>query len=366
MHDLFNVSILLNLIKYSLQLNFLNHQRKDFFMKKIKNYRYVFIAISLISQIIYAYDNNELGTTKLIKFVEQREKELVNLNDEINQLMKQCFSNKITKEKTFGAYKDTMVTTYWINKNCSYDTLKKLYDSRQCLKDFENDTKKQIAKILQDGVSIGATDNQGRTALSYSKSRDVYNALRSQGAPFQIDSFSAVNKSQLLVIALLATVWGFFIEASLNSSLNVNNKPQNASINFRDGMGRTSLMNYIIQKEAEIDLFRESLSNLTATGYLLKIKSDIKQMFELGADFSMKDYEGKTVMDYCKTIEIYDYLCSFERPFSLEAWLHNNQNYITCMGMATAVVLLAVVDSTNNIQGQDSLGKLFDGYFEKI
>ena len=56
---------------------------------------------------------------------------------------------------------------------------------------------------MQQGISINAFDNQGKTALNYARSREVYDALRHEGAEFQIDSFVYMNRYQLASVTAI-------------------------------------------------------------------------------------------------------------------------------------------------------------------
>ena len=330
--------------------------------QNIKNYIYVFMFVGMMSEIIDARDNNRVGTTKLIEFVKQRENELVDLNEEIKNLITVCIPKQTTK-KVFGADRDTILTTYWINDD-QPELLEKLYKSRQLLKNFEEDTKQQIAEIMEDDISMGAIDRRGKTALNYCKSRDVYNALRSQGAPFQIDSFSSINQYQLLATGLVAAAWAAFLAMTLMATTPADTyHAQDDAINIRDNQGRTPLMNYIIELELEIDPYR--IGYTLSTSFVSKITADITKMVEQGADLKIKDFEGKTVIDYCKTQAIYQHLRSLGAPVSFDVWLSFNQDYIIGLSLASAVALIAVAGSTYNHRGQDEVGKLFDTYFEK-
>ncbi len=321
------------------------------------------MVIGFISQIIYAHDKNEVGSTKLIEFVQQREKELVALDKKVANLWKQCIS--IDVSVTHSGDVKTTTTTYGRQPFCTDEMLQDLYESRKRLKNFEENTKKQIAEIMKDGISIHATDKHGKTALSYCKSRDVYNALRSQGALFQIDSFSDINQSQLLATGLVAAAWATFLAMTLAPVTPADTcHARNAAINIRDKQGRTPLMNYVIEQEIAIDPYRVGYTILPS--FLSEIKDVITKMVKQGADLSMQDFKGKTVMDYCKTKAIYQYLHSLGAPMNFDAWLSCYHNAVIGLSLVSAVALIAVICSAQNYRGRDSGGLFVDESLEKI
>ena len=331
--------------------------------RNIKNYIHVFMFIGMVSQTIYTRDNNRVGTTKLIEFVKQRENELVDLDAEVADLWKK--SIRIDINTTYNGNVKITTTTYSRQPFCTDKMLHDLYQSRKLLKNFEEDTKQQIAEIMKDNISIDAIDRRGKTALNYCKSRDVYNALRSQGAPFQIDSFSSINQYQLLATGLLAAAWAAFLAMTLMSTTPVDSyHVKNETINDRDENGRTPLMNYIIEQEIEIDPYRVgyTLSPL----FLSRIKDIITGMVELGADLNIKDFEGKTVMDYCKTQAIYKHLHSLGAPVSFNAWLSCNQESVIGLGLFSVAVILGTIYSAQNYRGQDAHGLFIDKTLEKF
>ena len=330
-------------------------------MKNTKNYIHVLMLFGLISQITYTQNVYEQGKTKLIKYIEQRDTDLIDLQKEVSQLWND--STYTTVDSTYSCNHKTETTTYNIKSSCSRYTLQKIYDGRQNLKNFTKDTQNQIAKIIQEGISINASDNQGKTALNYAKSRQVYNALRHEGADFQIDSFISMNEYQLKTMVALATVWAIVGATYLISSAidDGKNQHENEGINIRDEMGRTSLMNYIIQEEDRINSFRGSIF---CESLVFDIKVKIKSMIEQGARLDIKDFEGKTVMDYCTTAEIYNYLDSLKGPSHLMKWLDDNHTclfYLTVASICTSMFVHISLSDQSGIPGVDEV----DAYFKK-
>ena len=185
-------------------------------MSYLKSSTIFLMLIGLISQNIFANALDKQGKTKFMEYVEQREKELVSLTETVEKLWHICIDPKVTITETI----DTHTTTYHIRSDCHPSSLLALYNGRKNLQNFQRDTEKQIAKILKEGALIDAADDEGKTALSYVQSRVVYNALRNQGASFQLDAFAHINQYQLMVTALVAAVWSFFLADLADKKLN--------------------------------------------------------------------------------------------------------------------------------------------------
>ena len=327
-------------------------------MKNTKNHIHILILFSLISQITYTQNVYEKGKTKLIKYIEQRDRDFINLKNEVSKLWN---DSMYRTEKTTGSGNyQTRTITYNIKPSCSRYTLQKIYDGRQNLKNFTQDTQKEIAKIVRQGISINASDNKGKTALNYAQSRQTYNALRYEGANFQIDPFVSMNEFELNIMAGLAAVWATVIATYLISSTIDDVRSQCKDINIRDENGRTSLMNYIIQEEDRIDQFRDSIFSVS----LIDIKEKIKCMIDQGARLDIKDFEGQTVMDYCKTAEIYNYLDSLKGPSPLIKWIDDNHYGISWLVAGSIVALVIAVGSTSDQIGIPGVDE-FDVFFRK-
>lgn len=174
-----------------------------------------------MSQVITAHDFEEQDITTLIDYLEQRDNYQQKLQQDIKNLWSECFYT--TVDVRYCGNTSTTTTTYIPCPWCPLSNFRQLYEKRQELKNFRDDTQRQISQIINDtGVSINAFDYHGKTALNYIQSRDQYNALRNQGADFQVDAFVKMNKYQLIAVAMLAAAWGYVLTSDINVKVEKN------------------------------------------------------------------------------------------------------------------------------------------------
>lgn len=335
-------------------------------MKKLKNYLYIFLLLSLVSQTLPADDIEKQDLTKLAQYLKQRDNHQQKLQSDIRELWGACYHRIETSRPI---YNGTEVTTRYIPRlGCQSILFKELYKNRQEIKSFRDDTKKQISQMMCDGVSINRSDDHGKTALNYIQSRDQYNALRQLGANFQADAFMKVNQFQLIAVTMLAAVWGYLIINDINVTVEKKKSSlMDASINSRDEKGRTPLMNYIIQRQEQFYRDRIYTCNISMVLFVLKTNEEMSRMVKSGADVSMKDYDGCTVMDYCTITEFHDHLRSLGGSFDLKRWALVKSVHLTAGVVISAFVLamIKITTSEGSLDQNSNIGYQFDQMFER-
>ena len=68
-----------------------------------------------------------------------------------------------------------------------------------------------IAALIKDGANINAQDENGKTVLSYCKSKEMYNALRENGAKFQFDVWMRIYQTELAIASIFATATAVYL-----------------------------------------------------------------------------------------------------------------------------------------------------------
>lgn len=218
-------------------------------------------------------------------------------------------------------------------------------------------------------LCLGSTKNQNDTdqdsvALNFAQSEEMYHKLRADGANFEITPFVKFYPITSTVTALAVTATCLYlykneyfapnrfsnyfknlharinnavqnIKSSLLLTTIENNSPRNANdMHSIDEFGRTALMNYIMTQEEQLCQLRakiilesnqdtyfwyESCSDLIVEHQNLKntMIHDIKTMIEQGAPLDTLDYQGKSLLNYCQTDEIYRELRKSGAPLDL-------------------------------------------------
>jgi len=67
---------------------------------------------------------------------------------------------------------------------------------------------------------------------------------------------------------------------------------------------------------------------------------NIKLMVSNGADLSVQDEFGKTVIDYCSVEKVYNVLRELGAPFSLTAWMHFHYLKTMAIGIIGAPIII--------------------------
>jgi len=150
-------------------------------------------------------------------------------------------------------------------------------------------------------------------------------------------------------------------------------------LNIRDEQGRTPLMNYVIQQEAEITIIKKdidvlwhecfqvvsvcvgqhssslTLRKLTCTDkdiidwkqrkadlkdFIANTAMTLKSMAQAGCDVEASDFKGYTAINYCYTYEVYQALDSVGVPFQWKVWAYFNP--VTAVATGTVTGLVAV------------------------
>lgn len=339
-------------------------------MKSTCHYLSIFIFFHLLSLCIVAQDLEQYDASALVNYVQEREIELQNLYKQEKELWDICLSTSILT--TYGINHETTVTTYSIQSTCTLQQLYELYMIRQKLKNFEKSTQEEIAEMVEDGTLLDDQDSQGKTALGYAQSQAVYNALRNEGAVFEVSPFITTHQAELSLYAGLQIIPGivhFCYQMMLNTGKqNFWNAQraacENLPINFCDQMGRTPIMNYVIEQEGLIALFKND-SYFTASKKYTKIiaetKNKLTQMIQKGALLDLQDLSGKTLVNYCQTPEIYEHLSHAGMLSDATSWVYFNPIKTACMALIPAAIFTALVYRPFMFEDRN----IFDAYFEK-
>lgn len=336
-------------------------------MKNIKNYFFVLFVLSLVTQVIPAHDLEKQDITKLVQYLKQRDDRQKELEKDIKNLWSACF-RKTVDIRSYGNT-TTTTTKYYPRPICPSSKFRELYENRKEINSFRKDTQKQIGKILDEGVSINACDDHGKTALNYAQSRDQYNLLRKLGADFQLDAFAKTNEYELIFVAMLAAVWGYFVIDSMYVPVEKKKIALiECGINSRDEYGRTQLMNYIIARQEQFYKDRIYRCEISRLSFILKTNDEVSRMMQCGADLSIQDYEGKTVIDYCTIKEFYNHLRLLGGDFNLQRWALAYVGELFVGVAVSAFFILLMISTTNNEYSLDNDGEIglkFDQAFEK-
>ena len=76
------------------------------------------------------------------------------------------------------------------------------YYSKQ-LRDVKYATGPKIVALMQSGANFNAQDNDGNTALSFARTREMYNILRENGAQFQFGVWMNIYRTELALASIV-------------------------------------------------------------------------------------------------------------------------------------------------------------------
>jgi len=62
-----------------------------------------------------------------------------------------------------------------------------------------------VMHLVNSGININAKDNEGKTALSFCQTKEMYNVLRENGADFQFDAWMRVYQTEIALGSLVIT-----------------------------------------------------------------------------------------------------------------------------------------------------------------
>lgn len=377
----------------------------------------------LLSLQFYAVQSHEIvssqHTTLLIELVKKQEDHLLELQKEKPALMDRCVG-----EYYRGSYRHYGYDGFYIKKwSSSMVDLKKLYNIQQQIFDADGTVlKERMTDLIKQGESFDAVDTHNHTALYYAKSADVYDALRSSGASFELLPFLYIYQwytipaltALFYIMYTLYEVGYFSIDRCIRCSQNVYDetlsriddikkiinkdevvdpetdvkKPvyDRRDMQCRDEQGRTRLMNYIIKQEAALITLRVKIDTLWNDHvewlddtewdeyYAIIVQHQamchqtqvhIKKMIELGADVNIQDMSGKTLLDYCATKEIYKTLLALGADFQIDSWAYFNYDYyvkqapIIAPILATTFVITMYMTMRKNMSFKDERDEWF-------
>ena len=298
--------------------------------------------------IIKSENQSSASILSLIEYSKKRDIYFFELNKRIPDLWKLC-----TIEIDLSDSNYHRVHTY-VKNFVSKNMLQDLYNSRQELKDFQKNTENDIAQLIQDGQSIHAVDEHGNTSLDYVQSRPVYNALRSQGADFQIFPFLSLNKWYIATALIPITLAAVGLYQAFYSNR------RNEHINDQDYAGRTALMNYVIEQEIMLQALIKSRNLYALKAKIKEIMENLLILMKQGADIDITDHEGKTVLDYCQTPFIYDCCTSYT--------LRNSEKKIemnACLFFASVIIPVYAIIGLAMAYPAKGAGDAFDTWYKQ-
>lgn len=386
----------------------------------MNNRRIVLPTIFFICIQFHIIQSHELHppqeTTELIEFIKNQKDRLTDLQDEAQLLMDRCIYDYSY------TYRNHQHHDFYIKRSASLADLQELYDIQQEILHADELLKERIADLIDQGESFDEVDAQNHTALYYAQSTQVYNALRSSGASFELIPFLYMyqwyavpaSTALLFIVYKLYEVGYFSFDRCISYSQKIyggtlstlddlqrlistdkiadkktdmkNPVYDRSNMHSRDALGRTPLMNYLIEQEeilfslrlqiddlwnddAEWDDYYAVITQHTVTCHQTQIQ--IKKMIELGAALDIQDTSGKTLLDHCVTKEIYETLLALGTPFQVNLWIHFNYDYFVkkapYIAPIVGISLLVSVYMTvrNNISFKDERSEWFETWAKR-
>lgn len=90
-----------------------------------------------------------------------------------------------------------------------HDASQQYYNNRQNqYASLLNNVRGAVQLYTPEQLSMQATDKQGKTALNHCKTEDMYNLLRSHGAPFQYDAFLYIHGKKCILSTVAVGLFG--------------------------------------------------------------------------------------------------------------------------------------------------------------
>jgi len=323
----------------------------------------------------YSYDiYSSQRTNELIKFVKQQESCLFDVQSKVNVL-----KDRFIGEDYGRHYRSYDPDNFYFKWPASKNDLKKIHDLHQQVFNRTQYLKEQIENLLDDREFLYEVDKNNHTALYYAQTSEMYNALRSSGAQFEVVPFLYIYRwytipatmALVFIIYTLYEVGYFSIDQCIKYSQKIYDgtlstiddikkviyaketivnqvevKKNNYNVHdmqSRDDQGRTPLMSYVIEQENTLVALREKIDILWSDDktewddYIAEVfrhkaichqtQMNIKSMVELGAIVDIQDLFGKTLLDYCFTKDIYESLLGIGVPFQINSWIYFNYDY---------------------------------------
>lgn len=337
----------------------------------------VIFQLLFCMQSLYAEQtnlNNAAKTAALIKYVQDHQNYTKNLDESIEQLTALCI-------KTRKEYVGNDVYTYtYVDPWAGFINIQSLYNCRQERKNLPRITEDEIDSFIQQGAQINEPDETGKTALNYAQSHALYNILRSHGANFQIEPFLYMHPWSISIALLASTIVianvyssGYFSHGRY-ITYNQNDESQ-SSLHHRDEEGRTPLMNYLIEQEEKLVQLRAQMnpiqynaneehayfSGLVTYQKLLEdTQAQIKDMIQQGAALNIQDCYGKSLLNYCKTKQLYDDLRSAGAPFEFLPGAYFAQPLVT----GSCIIALPIIMATLGISYLIDQSRMADDVFD--
>ncbi len=280
----------------------------------------IFVGTMQIDCMQSSNTENSNDQASLISFINEHEQSLINLQKKRDQLWNSCKGTEPHRYENFP------YTRTYINTSAPFEDLQSLYQALEQIKSWDREFCGKISQSVDQGQSLDAIDDKGKTALDYARFYYTYNVLRSQGASFQVVPFLYMHPyytiPAAIILAYKAYCWGRYADTRLMQHQELYDI---SCLSSRDEQLRTPLMNYLIDQEAKLVNIRSTIKKLEKDAYksiddyyvykttliehhnvIEKTQATIKNMIEQGAQIDICDIHGKSLTDYCYTKEIYD------------------------------------------------------------
>lgn len=382
---------------------------KIYFIKQFRAILLCCIFLCGFAMPLQSIDNdNYQDATDLINYIKHRDQYFPWLKQECQSLWSNYVAGKSDMTQVF--------------KNTTDKNLQYLYEYRRQIRDFEQDTHEEIVQLLQEGESLDEVDSSGKRAIDYVTQLPVYHALRNEGAKEKpeflwverllfLDTHKLHIGCGLLATALTGIVCYNYFSSQQQRHAEDKDNPYDA----QDEFGRTELMNYLQVQESKIEelskkvVFIKRCSNLKydAHGNLIdgsimisgqshwdierqkaqyaqifreqapywksyqkvlnETKLMIHSMLDKKVNLALTDKQGKSVLNYCYTEELYTILCRAGAPFDYKSYCYFNPG-TSCVVIGLCVGAAIGVSSLYKLYEQDNqflaVGHEFDRFYE--
>lgn len=151
------------------------------------------------------------GRTPLMSYVKQQENQLKKLAD--------AFYNK-----EYEINKLKAIVSHSAENNEDLDDINSILQ-KSILQLQKLDTKydamlkttlEEIVKMIQAGVDLSATDTKNNTVLHLCETKEIYETLRANGAPFQFDTWMKFIEKPYLSTVLHIALASYLVYAGIN------------------------------------------------------------------------------------------------------------------------------------------------------
>lgn len=199
--------------------------KKDCIMFKKISLSLLLACIGYSSQLfVMSQTVDAQGRTPLMNYVNQQENQLKTLADAFNS--KRYLINKLLKSIVNASENKNLNLTKIIREDLD-TTGALLKDAIMEVKDLDEkydkmlaETLEEIVKMIQGGANLAAKDNKGNTVLHLCETKEIYETLRANGAPFQFDMWMKFTKKPRLSDVLHILLGSYLIYTTVNGKPN--------------------------------------------------------------------------------------------------------------------------------------------------